>query len=276
LTFEGNGMNFGSSIDKMKKLQLIVTMCLVGITSNAAGLDGYFATGDSTRTNEKRESEGYWGGISLSAASMGQFQGNLEDYSATLGARPDLGIITNDALESWRLELNPFEYRQRILGEFVGFTTGLGFDWWHYGLDNSHILIHDEANNIITSEPISNDTINIQKNQLNAVFLRLPLLVSIRTARSGSKGLHVEAGFVGGYLLGNSYQYEYQKNGSTTKVKEKDFRVNPVQVNARIGVGFKNVSLLGEASLLPFFDEVQTDQPTMHAFSLGLQFAFND
>ena len=91
----------------------------------------------------------------------------------------------------------------------MGFTTGLGFDWWHYGVDNSHILIHDEANNIITSEPISNDTINIQKNQLNAVFLRLPLLVSIRTARSGSKGLHVEAGFVGGYLLGNSYQYEY-------------------------------------------------------------------
>jgi hypothetical protein len=86
----------------------------------------------------------------------------------------------------------------------------------------------------------------------------------------------VEAGFVGAYLLGNSYQYQYKQNGSTTNVKEKDFRVNPLQINARIGVGFKNVSLLGEASLLPFFDEVQTDQPTMHAFSLGMHFAFND
>jgi hypothetical protein len=36
------------------------------------------------------------------------------------------------------------------------------------------------------------------------------------------------------------------------------------------------VSLLAEASLLPFFEEEQVDQPTMHAFSLGLQFAFND
>jgi hypothetical protein len=143
-------------------------------------------------------------------------------------------------------------------------------------VDNSHILIHDETNDVITSESFNPDTINIQKNQLNAVFLRLPLLVSVRTARSGSKGIHVEAGFVGAYLLGNSYQYEVEQNGSTTTVKEKDFRVNPLQINARIGVGFKNVSLLGEASLLPFFDEVQTDQPTMHSFSLGLHFAFND
>jgi hypothetical protein len=260
----------------MKKLHLIAFILLACVTSNATDHLGFLATDDSTKTKKKLESEGHWGGISLSAASMGQFQGSLEDYSATMGARSDLGIITNDALESWRLELNPFEYRQRILGEFVGFTTGLGFDWWHYSVDNSHILIHDEANNIITSEPISTDTINMQKNQLNAVFLRLPLLVSIRTARSGSKGLHVEAGFVGAYLLGNSYQYQYKQNGSTTNVKEKDFRVNPLQINARIGVGFKNVSLLGEASLLPFFDEVQTDQPTMHAFSLGMHFAFND
>lgn len=258
------------------KLQLPLLMLLASLTSNAIGSAGIVMTNDSTRSKEKRESEGHWGGLSLSAASMGQFQGNLEDYSATLGARPDLGIITNDALESWRLELNPFEYRQRILGEFVGFTTGLGFDWWHYAVDNSHILIHDETNDVITSESFNPDTINIQKNQLNAVFLRLPLLVSVRTARSGSKGIHVEAGFVGAYLLGNSYQYEVEQNGSTTTVKEKDFRVNPLQINARIGVGFKNVSLLGEASLLPFFDEVQTDQPTMHSFSLGLHFAFND
>jgi hypothetical protein len=77
-------------------------------------------------------------------------------------------------------------------------------------------------------------------------------------------------------LLGNSYRYEYNLGGSTTTVKEDDFPVNPLQINARIGIGFKNVSLLGEASLLPFFDEVQTDQPTMHSFSLGMHFAFND
>ncbi len=77
-------------------------------------------------------------------------------------------------------------------------------------------------------------------------------------------------------LLGRSYEYEYKMNGSTSNFKEDNFPINPLQINARIGIGFKNVSLLGEASLLPFFDEVQTDAPTMHSFSLGLQFAFND
>lgn len=258
----------------MKLLNSLILFCFLTFSSAAFAEGGFSSKSDSTKT--KGESEGYWGGISLSTASMGQFQGDLEDYSATLGARPDLGIITNDALTSWRLELNPFEYRQRILGEFVGFTTGLGFEWWHYGIDNSHILTHDEASELITAEVFSADSLNIQKNQLNAVFLRLPLLVSVRTARSGSKGLHIEAGLVGAYLLGNSYRYEYNLGGSTTTVKEDDFPVNPLQINARIGIGFKNVSLLGEASLLPFFDEVQTDQPTMHSFSLGMHFAFND
>lgn len=239
----------------------------------------------TTPKKEKKDSEGYWGGISISAVSMAQFQGNLEDYDATWGARDGLGLITDDALSSWRLELNPFEYRQRILGEFVGFTTGLGFDWWHVGVDNEHILQHGrtglsnpfgEAGNVVSSQVLNADTLEMQKNSINAVYLRFPLLVSLRTSRSGSKGLHVEAGFVSAYMLRGSYKYEYTQAGSTTSVEEEDFPINPLQINARIGVGFKNVSLLAEASLLPFFEEEQVDQPTMHAFSLGLQFAFND
>jgi len=269
-------MNFVIERLSMKTSRLILLLFLSGVQSHAVASTWMNAQNDSTQTKSKSESEGYWGGISLSAASMAQFQGNLENYDASWGARPDLGMVTDDALISWRMELNPFEYRQRILGEFVAFTTGLGFDWWHFGVDNEHILQLDESTEMVTALEVSGDSLNMQKNQLNAVYLRLPLLISLRTARSGSKGLHVEAGLVGGYLLGRSYEYEYKMNGSTSNFKEDNFPINPLQINARIGIGFKNVSLLGEASLLPFFDEVQTDAPTMHSFSLGLQFAFND
>lgn len=269
-------MNFVIERLSMKTSRLILLLFVSGVQSHAVASTWINAQNDSTHTKSKTESEGYWGGISLSAASMAQFQGNLENYDASWGVRPDLGMVTDDALISWRMELNPFEYRQRILGEFVAFTTGLGFDWWHFGVDNEHILQLDESTEMVTALEVSGDSLNMQKNQLNAVYLRLPLLISLRTARSGSKGLHVEAGLVGGYLLGRSYEYEYKMNGSTSNFKEDNFPINPLQINGRIGIGFKNVSLLGEASLLPFFDEVQTDAPTMHSFSLGLQFAFND
>ena len=84
-------------------------------------------------------------------------------------------MVTDDALTSWRMELNPFEYRQRILGEFVAFTTGLGFDWWHFGVDNEHILQLDESTEMVTAQAVSGDSLNMQKNQLNAVYLRLAL-----------------------------------------------------------------------------------------------------
>jgi hypothetical protein len=265
-------MNKASSV----LLLVLVSSLSTGVSATESFSQAFACDSVTTPKKEKKDSEGYWGGISISAVSMAQFQGNLEDYDATWGARDGLGLITDDALSSWRLELNPFEYRQRILGEFVGFTTGLGFDWWHVGVDNEHILQHDEAEDVVGSQVFNPDTLDIQKNNINAVYLRVPMLVSLRTSRSGSKGLHVEAGFVGAYMLGGSYQYEYRQAGSTTSVEEEDFPINPLQINARIGVGFKNVSLLAEASLLPFFEEEQVDQPTMHAFSLGLQFAFND
>jgi len=74
LTFDQNGMNFGKKTGMMMKLQLPLLMLLASLTSNAIGSAGIVMTNDSTRSKEKRESEGHWGGLSLSAASMGQFQ----------------------------------------------------------------------------------------------------------------------------------------------------------------------------------------------------------
>ena len=77
-----------------------------------------------SKSKKKPESEGYWGGISLNKVLMGQFQGNLEDYDAYWGAPTHLGMKLDHVTESWRVELNPFEYRQRFIGEYIAFTTG--------------------------------------------------------------------------------------------------------------------------------------------------------
>ena len=153
-------MNFVIESLSMKTSRLILLLFVSGVQSHAVASTWINAQNDSTHTKSKTESEGYWGGISLSAASMAQFQGNLENYDASWGARPDLGMVTDDALISWRMELNPFEYRQRILGEFVAFTTGLGFDWWHFGVDNEHILQLDESTEMVTALEVSGDSVS--------------------------------------------------------------------------------------------------------------------
>ena len=232
---------------------------------------------DSTATEKKRpfESKGNWSGISFNALSMAQFQGDLENYDATWGAREDLGLITDDAFESFRLSINPFEKRQKLLGEFFGITTGIGFDWLRLGVDPARQLVFNEATSTVMAETINLDATNIRVNRVNAVYLRVPVLASVHLFRSGGKGLHAEGGLVAGYLLHGKYNREYEQ-GTTDYVTEEDFPVAPIQLSARLGVGFGNVSLLGEAALLPFFDESPADSPSMHSFSLGLQIALND
>ena len=229
----------------------------------------------STQTDKKAPSIGNWRGVSMSAVSMAQFQGNLEEYNATWGAREGLGLITDDAVESFRFEFNPFETRQRMLGEFIGITTGLGFDWWHVGVDNSHRLEYGSNLDAVVAQAFNPDSIHVSRNHLNAVYLRVPILASLHTFRAGQSGFHIEAGLVGGYLIHGKYTFE-EKTSWSTNTSEEDFPINPLQIHARIAVGFGKASLLGEASLLPFFDESPADVPSMHSFSVGLQFRFSE
>lgn len=206
---------------------------------------------------------------------MAQFQGNLDDYNATWGAREDLGLITDDAFDSFRLSVNPFEKRQKLLGEFIGITTGIGFDWIRLGVASEAVLGYDESTETVVATVLEPNTVDVTVNRINAVYLRVPLLASVHLFRTGGSGLHAEGGLVAGYLLHGKYNREYQVGGTDT-ITEEDFPVTPLQLSARIGVGFGKVSLLGEAALLPFFDENPADSPSMHSFTVGIQVALAD
>ena len=232
---------------------------------------------DSTEVRNKRkmESKGNWSGLSFSTLSMAQFQGNLENYTATWGAREDLGLITDDAFDSFRLSINPFERRQKLLSEFLGITTGIGFDWIRLGVAPDRVLGFDASSETVVATVLEPNSVDVIVNRINAVYLRVPVLASVHLFRSGGSGLHAEGGFVAGYLLHGKYNREFQ-SGTTDTVTEEDFPVAPLQLSARIGVGFGKVSLLGEAALLPFFDENPADSPSMHSFSVGIQVALSD
>ena len=252
---------------------LLLASVLVGVQHASAAT----CPNDSTETRSERpvESKGNWRGLSFSALSMAQFQGNLEDYNATWGAREDLGLVTDDAFESFRLSINPFEKRQKLLGEFIGITTGIGLDWIRLGIATDRVLGYDESTETVVATVLEPNTVDVTVNRINAVYLRVPLLASVHLFRTGGSGLHAEAGLVAGYLLHGKYNREYQV-GATDTVTEEDFPVSPLQLSARIGVGFGKVSLLGEAALLPFFDENPADSPSMHSFTVGIQVALAD
>ena len=132
---------------------------------------------DSTEVRNKRkmESKGNWSGLSFSALSMAQFQGNLENYTATWGARENLGLITDDAFDSFRVSINPFERRQKLLGEFLGITTGIGFDWIRLGVAPDRVLGFDASSETIVATAL-------EANSVATAFMLQPLVWALLTA----------------------------------------------------------------------------------------------
>lgn len=126
---------------------------------------------DTTEVRNKRkmESKGNWSGLSFSALSMAQFQGNLENYTATWGAREDLGLITDDAFDSFRVSINPFERRQKLLGEFLGITTGIGFDWIRLGVAPDRVLGYDASSETVVATVLESNSVDVSVNRINAV-----------------------------------------------------------------------------------------------------------
>ena len=194
-----------------------------------------------------------------------------EDWS--WGGPDTLGLFTSDVTNSWRIEFNPFEYRQRVLGEFIGITTGIGFDWWRMSVDADRELYYDEATEQVASYVLPVDSLDVTSHRLDVVYIRVPFLLSIRTDRDADEGLHIEAGLIGGYRLIGQYFREYNTAFNTTTEKDKSFPLNPFSINARLSLGYGNVSVFGEVALLPTFEEVRS--PAVHSGSVGLHFAFN-
>ena len=235
----------------------------------------------STKGGAKKDerSKGYFGGLSFAAVTPLQFAGDVQNPDAvetddiSWGAPDTLGLLTSDVTNSWRFEFNPFEYRQKILGEFLGITTGIGFDWWRMSVAGNRKLYFDEATDQVASELFPVDSLDVKKHRLDAVYVRLPILVSLRTDKDADEGLHLEAGLVGGYLLTGQYLREFDTPSNTTTEKDKTFPLNPFSVNARVAFGYGNVSVVAEAGLLPTFEEERG--PALHNGSVGIHFAFN-
>jgi len=177
--------------------------------------------------------------------------------------------VTSNAASNWRLEANPIEYRQRILGNLVGITTGVGVDWWRVGIDNAYRWNPDTSG--IDVQAVGGG--EVLRNRINMGWVRIPILASVRTAREADKGLHIEAGAVGGYRVFGVLARETKTGGTVVRETSHDLAINTFQLNARLLVGIRKVSVFVEAPLLPLF----TESPDRYAAAgtLGLHVAMH-
>lgn len=234
--------------------------------------------GDDASCDEDEGIRGLWKGISLGTGlfytSTGAIAPGLPEVS-DWGAPTSWSLADDRIGSNWRIELNPIEYRAKLIGERFGLTTGFGFDLWRVGVEDGVKLAYADAAANTGLEAVTVDSLNMRRHALRAGWVRVPLLLDVHTSKTPGEGFHVAAGIVGGVKLYSSYMRVYEDAvGGDWKEKYKGFGINRFAASGRIQAGFKHVSLVVEVPMLPFFEGDLENH--VGAVTVGLHFGSHE
>ena len=253
----------------------------IGIDGDGDGseMDIELSIGDDSSCDDDDEGiRGLWQGISFGTGlfytSTSALEPGLPEVSEW--GTPAAWSLADDRIGSnWRVELNPIEYRAKLIGERFGLTTGFGMDFWRVGVEDGVKLTYANAAATTGLGTVAVDSLNMRRHALRAGWVRVPLLLDLHTSKTSGEGFHLAAGIVGGVKLYSSYVRVYEDAvGGDWKEKYKGFGVNRFAASGRIQAGFKHVSLVVEVPMLPFFEGDLENN--VGAVTVGLHFGSHE
>ncbi|MFT5858290.1 MAG: hypothetical protein ACI865_000374 [Flavobacteriaceae bacterium] len=214
------------------------------------------------RDNYKsKRSEPHWAGLDLGVMML-MDQNQQNNFV-------DNPYWDNDIAKSLVFNVNIIEKKFNFGTPFVGLTTGLGFNFNSIAFRDNYLLTAtpDSVYGVI-------DTVNIySKNKLRAAYLTVPLMLEFNTSRNESKSVYLAAGVVGGVRIASKLKKRGEFDGKEFKQKEKGtYGLNSFKLDAAVRLGFGDVGIFANYSLLPLFDTEKTIEVYPLTFGLSMNF----
>lgn len=216
---------------------------------------------DAAPDEEERSAiEAHWAGL--------EFGPTMLLNSSMKSSFPNDPQWENDPGKSFSWNLNLLEHKFPIYKNYVGITTGLGFNWTQIGLKQN--LLYANSDSIF----VFNDTINTYaKNKLRAIYLTVPLMLEFCTKESGNEGFYLAAGVIGGLRIGSSTKQVIEDDKSKERIKTKGtYGLNAFRVDAAVKMGYKDWGVFANYNLMPLFDTDKT--AAVYPLTFGLTYNF--
>jgi hypothetical protein len=209
--------------------------------------DGKSDTIDAAPTKwELKHVEAHWAGI--------EFGPTVLMNNAMGTSFPNDKQWENDPGKSFSWNLNVAEYKFKIYKNYIGITTGLGFNWTQIGLKSN--LLYANSDSLWTIKDTVND---YKKNKLRAVYVTVPLLLEFCTNGKSNKGFYLAAGVIGGVRIASSSKQVIEDDNSKIRTKTKGvYGLNAFRVDAAVKLGYRNIGVFANYNLLPLFDTDKT------------------
>lgn len=207
-----------------------------------------------------RNNEAHWAGM--------DFGFNVMTNGSGSSKFPAYKYWENDPVHSIYFNLNVAEKKLKIIQEYVGLTTGIGFNFNQFEFKNNYILMDsvDTIVGLVSPQDYS-------KNKLRAAYLQIPLLLEFNTNKDNEKGVYLAAGVVGGVRLTSRLKRVGKLNGDVFKEKiEGTYALNPFKLDLTARIGYGDFGAFVNYSVLPLFDTAKTTEVYPLTFGVTLGF----
>lgn len=206
----------------------------------------------------------YWSGfeVGINLPVNGDFQTDFDSRHLQI-----------DPSQSFVYNFNLFEKRIKIVKDYFGIVTGLGFTNSRYGFKNNNLRL--AANQDSTYGVVDTTLFNgFSKNQLRVNTFNIPLLFQINTSKSDQNNFHLAFGAIGGVRIGSNVKYKYDlAGGGDTKNKEKGrYNLNAFQVLGTVRLGYNDFGLFANYDILSLYEKDKSE--IAYPLSFGASFHF--
>lgn len=216
---------------------------------------------DKLKKKSNKKMEAHWAGLGWGFA-------NIADNGMAINNLEGISLRSEKSNEFY---FNPFEKIIPISGNNLGITTGLGFTWRNYHLDNNQHL--QEVNHVIEVVDAT-PGVNYKFSRFRTFGLSIPLLLEFQN-HLGTKDLFfLSAGIVGNVNTYSSYRLKYTTldGGDVNKVVGKGLNINPLTIDYMAQIGYGSWSIYAKYSPISIFQSQKGPQVNHIAMGATLNF----
>lgn len=268
----------------MKKLITLIALFSGGLliaqssgdtTRFRIGTTEFIIIGNDTIPSNDGESDGeedygrftddmtYWSGFDIGVNMLmnGSFQPEFNSAHLEI-----------DPAQSFSYSFNFGEQRIRIIKDYFGIVTGLGFTNSRYGFKDDHVRLLANADSTWGFHDSTLVT-GFTKNQLRVNYFNIPILFQINTSKYEDKNFHIAFGMIGGIRMSSKVKYKYDVFGGQNDHKEKGrYNINPFQLSATARIGFRDFGLFANYNILSLYESDKSE--TAYPLTFGASFHF--
>lgn len=165
---------------------------------------------------------------------------------------------------SWNLNLYLFKTRLSLYKNYISLMSGLGFEYYQYGLDNE-VSMRPRSTNV----EFDYTGLDYDVNRLRSWYMNVPLTLNIETnPKKKSRSFRIGAGGFVGLRLSTTYREKYDIFDNRTN---NNFNFNQFRYGISTQIGYGPITLYGNLALNGMFDAANDDVYDLLPINVGIQ-----